>query len=116
MADGKGKQTLANMWASPLRLEHDLEDTDVGNPVIAWLENAQTENGVSARAWGTYRPENKLVGVSRSYASYLSNQRFLNILRVALLGAQLHDMDIANCHPMCIVVGILWLGLDPQEV
>ena len=35
MADGKGKQTLANMWASPLRLEHDLEDTDVGNPVVA---------------------------------------------------------------------------------
>ena len=52
MADGKGKQTLANMWASPLRLEHDLEDTDVGNPVIAWLENEQTENRVSARACG----------------------------------------------------------------
>ena len=64
----------------------------------------------------TYRPGNKLVGVSRSYASYPSNQRFPNILRVALLGAQLHDMDIATCHPTCIVVGILLLGLDPQEV
>ena len=38
MEGGKGKQTLANMWNSPLRLEHDLEDTDVEKPVVAWLE------------------------------------------------------------------------------
>ena len=47
IAGGKGKQTLANMWASPLRLEHDLEDADVGNSVVAWLDNAQPGNGVS---------------------------------------------------------------------
>ena len=64
MADGKGKQTLANMWASPLRLEHDLEDTDVGNPVIAWLENAQTGNGVSARAWGMQQQIERVVAVA----------------------------------------------------
>ena len=64
MAGGKGKQTLANMWDSPLRLEHDLEDTDVGNPVVAWLENAQTGNGVSARAWGLQQQIERVVAVA----------------------------------------------------
>ena len=38
MADGKGKQSLAAMWASPMRLEHDLQDTATPNPVVAWLD------------------------------------------------------------------------------
>ena len=37
MADGQGKQLLAAMWASPMRLEHDLQDTAIPNPVVAWL-------------------------------------------------------------------------------
>ena len=32
MADGKGKSSLAAMWASPMRLEHDLQDTATLNP------------------------------------------------------------------------------------
>ena len=64
MADGKGKQTLANMWDSPLRLEHDLEDTDVGNPVVAWLESAQPGNGVSARTWGLQQQIERVVAVA----------------------------------------------------
>lgn len=51
MANGKGTQTLASMWVSPLRLEHDLEDTDVINPVVAWLQNAPPEDGILAQAW-----------------------------------------------------------------
>ena len=38
MADGQGKQLLAAMWASPMRLEHDLQDTATPNPVVAWLD------------------------------------------------------------------------------
>eukprot|EP00966_Prymnesium_polylepis_P308339 7125614-Prymnesium_polylepis.1 len=32
MGDGKGRQTLATMWDSTMRLEHDLQDTTTPNP------------------------------------------------------------------------------------
>eukprot|EP00966_Prymnesium_polylepis_P236184 5462137-Prymnesium_polylepis.1 len=31
MGDGRGRQTLATMWDSPMRLEHDLQDTTTPN-------------------------------------------------------------------------------------
>ena len=37
MADGRGKQQLRTMWASPMRLEHDLADAATPNPVMKWL-------------------------------------------------------------------------------
>eukprot|EP00966_Prymnesium_polylepis_P169737 3924411-Prymnesium_polylepis.1 len=40
MGDGRGRQTLATMWDSPMRLEHDLQDTTTPNPVMAWLSAA----------------------------------------------------------------------------
>ena len=43
MAGGKGQHTLETMWAAPLRLEHDLLDTETINPVVAWLQNAQPD-------------------------------------------------------------------------
>eukprot|EP00966_Prymnesium_polylepis_P154072 3557928-Prymnesium_polylepis.1 len=40
MGDGRGIQTLTTMWDSPMRLEHDLQDTTTPNPVMAWLSAA----------------------------------------------------------------------------
>ena len=55
MAGGKGQQTLETMWAAPWRLEHDLEDTETINPVVAWLQDAQPEGSVARRAWNLQR-------------------------------------------------------------
>jgi hypothetical protein len=50
MADGRGKQSLSTMWSTPMRLEHDLQDTTTPNPVVTWLSSAQ-RGGVAARVW-----------------------------------------------------------------
>jgi hypothetical protein len=50
MADGRGKQSLATMWSSAMRLEHDLEDTTTPNPVMTWLRTSPP-NSVGSRAW-----------------------------------------------------------------
>ena len=55
MAGGKGQHTLETMWAAPLRLEHDLLDTETINPVVAWLQDAQPEGSVARRAWNLQR-------------------------------------------------------------
>ena len=50
MGDGRGRQTLATMWDSPMRLEHDLQDTTTQKTVIAWLSTAPL-GSVAARFW-----------------------------------------------------------------
>ena len=50
MGDGRGRQTLATMWDSPMRLEHDLQDTTTPNPVMTWLSTAPP-GSVAARFW-----------------------------------------------------------------
>eukprot|EP00966_Prymnesium_polylepis_P092419 2139329-Prymnesium_polylepis.1 len=50
MGDGRGRQTLAKMWDSQMRLEHDLQDTTTPNPVSAWLSTAPP-GSVAARFW-----------------------------------------------------------------
>ena len=50
MGDGRGRQTLTTMWDSPMRLEHDLQDTTTQNPVMAWLSTAP-RGSVAARFW-----------------------------------------------------------------
>eukprot|EP00966_Prymnesium_polylepis_P242631 5610783-Prymnesium_polylepis.1 len=44
MGDGRGRQTLATMWDSQMRLEHDLQDT------TTWLSTAPL-GSVAARFW-----------------------------------------------------------------
>ena len=63
MAEGKGQHTLETMWAAPLRLEHDLLDTETINPVVAWLQNAQPEGGVAGQAWSL---QHQLVRIAES--------------------------------------------------
>lgn len=50
MADGRGKQQLRTMWASPMRLEHDLADAATPNPVMKWLDSSP-RGSVAARVW-----------------------------------------------------------------
>jgi hypothetical protein len=50
MADGRGKLSLSTMWSTPMRLEHDLQDTTTPNPVVTWLSSAP-RGGVAARVW-----------------------------------------------------------------
>ena len=60
-----------------------------------------------------YRPGNKISGVSRSYASHPSNQTTPNVVRVALLGPHLHDLDVAIALPTCVEIGLRMIGKDP---
>ena len=50
MGDGRGRETLATMWDSPMRLEHDLQDTTTQNPVMSWLSTAP-RGSVAERFW-----------------------------------------------------------------
>eukprot|EP00966_Prymnesium_polylepis_P297534 6874268-Prymnesium_polylepis.1 len=64
MGDGRGRQTLAAMWDSPMRLEHDLQDAITPNPVMAWLSTA-SRGTVAARFWQLQQQLEELAAAHR---------------------------------------------------
>ena len=91
MAEGKGKQSLATMWASPMRLEHDLVDTTTPNPVMAWLR-ASPPDSIGDRVW---RLQRRIEAVAASHGPVLRRPAFATGL-VAVGGGPAHFDDYNN--------------------
>lgn len=91
MADGQGKQLLAAMWASPMRLEHDLQDTATPNPVVAWLR-ASPPDSVGDRVWQLQR---RIEVVAAAHGPVLRRPAFATGL-IAVGGGPAHFDDYNN--------------------
>ena len=91
MADGQGKQLLAAMWASPMRLEHDLQDTATPNPVVAWLR-ASPPDSVGDRVW---QLQQRIEVVAAAHGPVLRRPVFATGL-IAVGGGSAHFDDYNN--------------------
>ena len=91
MGGGKGRQTLATMWGSPMRLEHDLRDTSTPNPVMTWL-SAAPRGSVVARVW---QLQQQLEGVAASHGPILRRPAFATGL-IPVGGGPAHFDEYSN--------------------
>lgn len=91
MAEGRGKQLLSTMWASSMRLEHDLTDTSKPNPVMKWLASSP-RGSVAARVW---RLQQKLEEIAASNGPILRRPAFATGL-IPVGGGPAHFDDYNN--------------------
>ena len=109
------KQLFQKIISMPVKTRTDYETAKIINALERLVAKGSADIASNTlRVPVTYRPGNKIVGVSRSYASYPSLQNIPNVLRIAIMGPHLHDMDIAIALPTTVVIGLIMLGKEPS--